>query len=309
MRNAFADELMALAARDERIVLLSGDIGNRIFDPFKQAFPDRFYNCGVAEASMMSLAAGLALTGLRPVVYTITTFATYRCFEQIRVGVAYHDAPVIIVGTGSGLSYASLGPTHHSLEDMAILRAVPGMTVLAPCDSNELRAGLAEALTLDAPCYIRIGKKGEPLIHETPPALTIGKAITLRDGSDICLIGSGTITSVVIDAAEWLGDYGISARVESFPSIKPLDEERLGEIFGRFDIVAVAEEHGRIGGLYGAIAEWLAGQPDGKSARLLAFGTDDRFMHTIGSQAYARESFGLSASHIGEACRHALGQI
>ena len=142
MRNAFADELMALAARDERIVLLSGDIGNRIFDPFKQAFPDRFYNCGVAEASMMSLAAGLALTGLRPVVYTITTFATYRCFEQIRVGVAYHDAPVIIVGTGSGLSYASLGPTHHSLEDMAILRAVPGMTVLAPCDSNELRAGL-----------------------------------------------------------------------------------------------------------------------------------------------------------------------
>jgi transketolase len=299
MRNAFADEITQLGAADPRVVLLSGDIGNKLFDKFKQVAPGRFFNCGVAEANMMSVAAGMALCGLRPVVYTITPFTTTRCYEQIRVDVCYHEAPVIIVGTGSGLSYAELGPTHHSLEDLAILRVLPGMSVVAPCDEVELRLALRAALDLGTPVYMRIGKKGEPHIHRQPPRFQIGRAITLQSGEDTCLIGTGTIMPVVLSAAAHLTNKGISSRVESFHTVKPLDETRLHELFSRYRIVAVVEEHGRYGGLGSAIAEWAARQHAGQ-VRLLSFGADDVFLHKIGSQDYARRQFGLTAENIAQ---------
>jgi transketolase len=297
MRNAFAEEITKLGAADPRVVLLSGDIGNKLFDNFKKVAGARFFNCGVAEANMMGVAAGMALSGLRPVVYTITPFTTTRCFEQIRVDVAYHKAPVIIVGTGSGLSYADLGPTHHSCEDMAILRTLPDMTVLAPADATELRLALREALAQDGPVYMRIGKKGEPSVHTGEPELRLGRAITLQPGTDTCLVTTGTIAPVVLGAAKLLGNEGVSARVESFHTVKPLDEARLAELFGKYAVVAVAEEHGRIGGLGGAIAEWLAAQR-GLRGRMLSFGTADAFMHEVGSQDYARRKFGLTAENI-----------
>jgi transketolase len=299
MRNAFADEITKLGASDPRVVLLSGDIGNKLFDKFKQQAESRFLNCGVAEANMMSVAAGMALSGLRPVIYTITPFTTTRCFEQIRVDACYHCAPVIIVGTGAGLSYAELGPTHHSLEDTAILRTLPGMTVLAPCDEVELRLGLRAALQQDGPVYMRIGKKGEPVIHKQLPDFQLGKAITVRNGTGACLISTGSMMPVVLAAADSLQKHGISVRVESFHTIKPLDTDRLTEVFARYPLVAVVEEHGRIGGLGGSIAEWLA-LGDGKHARMLHFGTDDAFMHEVGSQEYARRKFGLTAENIAE---------
>lgn len=297
MRNAFADEVTKLGAEDERVVLLSGDIGNKLFDKFKDKAGGRFFNCGVAEANMMGVAAGLALSGLRPVVYTITPFTTTRCLEQIRVDACYHRAPVVIVGTGSGLSYAELGPTHHSCEDMALLRVLPEMTVLAPCDPLETRLGLRAAIAHDGPVYMRIGKKGEPVVHATPPAFRIGKAITVRPGDDVCLLSAGTIISAVLGAADRLAADGISARVESFHTVKPLDTQLLEEIFERYSVVAVVEEHSRLGGLGGSIAEWLAGRGRVR-ARLAAFGTDDAFMHEIGSQDYARRRFGLTAEAI-----------
>lgn len=297
MRNAFADEITKLGAADPRVVLLSGDIGNKLFDKYKDKAEGRFFNCGVAEANMMSVAAGMALCGLRPVIYTITPFTTTRCFEQIRVDACYHKAPVIIVGTGSGLSYAELGPTHHSCEDMAILRALPEMTVMAPADALELRTALRAALKHDGPVYIRIGKKGEPDIHPGEPALTIGKAITVREGKDVCLIGTGVLTAIALDAAKLLESQGISARVESFHTVKPLDTARLAEVFAAYPVVATIEEHSRIGGLGGAVAEWLAAQ-DNPRGRLLSFGTDDEFMHEIGSTKYARNKFGLTAENI-----------
>jgi transketolase len=298
MRNAFADEITKLGKEDKRVVLLSGDIGNKLFDKFKEHAGARFLNCGVAEANMMSVASGMALCGLRPVIYTITPFTTTRCFEQIRVGACYHHAPVTIVGTGSGLSYAELGPTHHSLEDLAILRTLPGMTVFAPCDEVELRHGLGAALKQDGPLYMRIGKKGEPIVHKNGlPGFALGTAITVREGKDVCLIAAGTIMSAVLAAADTLGEAGVSARVESFHTIKPLDIKRLAELFKAYGLIAVVEEHGLAGGLGGAIAEWRAGQ-DGKLARMLAFGTSDEFMHEVGSQEYARRRFGLSADHI-----------
>src|SRR5262245_50146263 len=165
MRNAFADELTKLGRADDRVVMLSGDIGNRLFDKFKDACPDRFYNCGVAEANMMGVAAGMALSGLRPVAYTITPFITTRCLEQIRVDVCYHNVPVTIVAVGAGMAYASLGPTHHACEDISLLRSLPNMKVVCPADAHEVRAAMRAAMHQDGPVYIRLGKKGEPNVH------------------------------------------------------------------------------------------------------------------------------------------------
>lgn len=304
MRNAFADEITKLAGADDRVVLLSGDIGNKLFDNFKKVDERRFYNCGVAEANMMGVAAGLALSGLRPVVYTITPFTTTRCFEQIRVDACYHKAPVIIVGTGSGLSYAELGPTHHSLEDMAILRTLPGMRVIAPCDTTELRMALRAALAEDGPVYIRIGKKGEPAIHAQPPAFRIGEAIVVRPGTDVALIAAGTIMAEVLKAADLLNQRGVSAEVVSFHSVKPLDRAYLDRACSRFKLIATIEEHNRIGGLGGAVAESYASRRDAPVQ--ISFGSDDEFMHEVGSQDYARAKYGLTAGNIADKVLAAL---
>lgn len=296
MRNSFAQEVTKIASSNPKVVLLSGDIGNKLFDGFKEVDASRFYNCGVAEANMMGVAAGMAMSGFRPVVYTITPFTTTRCFEQIRVDVCYHDAPVIIVGTGSGLSYAQLGPTHHSLEDMAILRTLPGMCVTAPCDANELRAILNAALQQDKPLYIRIGKKGEPDIYDSIPDVTLGKCNVIKQGNDVTLLSAGTIMPEVLEAAEILRAQGISAEVASFHTIKPLDEDYLNAASHRFKLIATVEEHGMIGGLGGAVSEWYA--KSGAKPGFLSIGTPDEFMHEIGSQKYARQKYGLVANNI-----------
>lgn len=297
MRNAFADEVTQLGMVDSRVVLLTGDIGNKLFDKFKGKNEERFLNCGIAEANMMGVAAGMALSGLRPIIYTITPFTTTRCYEQIRVDACYQNVPVIIVGTGSGLSYAELGPTHHSCEDLAIMRVLPNMTVLAPADEVELRQCLRAALTLNGPVYIRIGKKGEAIIPKQDDRFEIGRSITVREGSDVCLIGTGTMTQEVMKAAETLALQGVNSRVESFHTIKPLDKKTLEQVFSNYSVVAVVEEHRRIGGLGSSVAEWLARQA-GTSARLISFGTDDEFMHEVGTQEYARNKYGLTAENI-----------
>ena len=301
MRNAFADEVTTLGREDARLMLLSGDIGNKLFDNFKKVAPNRFLNCGIAEANMMGMAAGLALNGLRPVVYTITPFTTARCFEQIRVDVCYQRAPVIIVGTGSGLSYAELGSTHHSCEDIAILRTLPGMIVVAPADAMEVRAALRAALRQEQPVYIRIGKKGEPVLHREAPSFVLGRALTLRQGSDVCLLGTGNMIAALIEVADLLRTRGISARVENFHTVKPLDEERLSEVFANYAVIAVAEEHGRIGGLASAIAEWSLTRENLERPRILTFGVPDAFPDQLGKQAYLRGKFGLTPDAIFEA--------
>ena len=296
MRNAFAEEMTRVAATDKRVVVLSGDIGNRLFDKLKVVDEKRFYNCGIAEANMMGVAAGMAMSGLRPFVYTITPFTTTRCFEQIRVDVCYHHAPVVIVGTGSGLSYSELGPTHHSLEDMAILRTLPGMRVLAPCDSAELRQALHEVLTDDSPTYIRIGKKGEADIHASPPDLKLGKVLVIRPGTDVALLCAGNMMADTLRAADLLSAGGISAEVVSFHTVKPLDADYLQQAASRFKLLVTVEEHSRIGGFGSAVAEWRMAQQ--RNVAQLGFGTDDVFMHEVGSQAYARKKHGLTADNI-----------
>jgi transketolase len=305
MRNAFAAEITALAAEDQRVVLLSGDIGNRLFDDYKARAPGRFFNCGVAEANMIGVAAGMAICGLRPVAYTITPFVTTRCLEQIRVDVCYHHVPVIIVGTGSGLSYASLGATHHSCEDIAFLRCLPHMTVVCPGDPVEARLAVRAALAYDEPVYIRLGKKGEPVVHKETPRFVIGKGIVVRHGTQVCLLSTGNMLPVALRAAESLGAEGVSAEVVSLHTVKPLDEELLADAFDRFEVVVTVEEHSLLGGLGGAVAEWLADRP-GRKARLLRVGTADTFLHEAGEQEYARSRFGLTPEAIAERVLGAL---
>ena len=247
----------------------------------------------------MGVAAGMALSGLRPIIYTITPFTTTRCYEQIRVDACYHNVPVIIVGTGSGFTYAELGPTHHSCEDLAIMRVLPNMTVLAPADEVELRQCLRAALKQKGPVYIRIGKKGEAVTAKKNDHFEIGESITVREGSDVCLISTGILLPIVMKAAENLSSQGVSARVESFHTVKPLDEKTINDVFSRYPVVAVAEEHSRVGGLGGSIAEWLARQAPMKGG-LITFGADDEFMHEVGSQNYARKKYGLTKENIAQ---------
>ena len=304
MRNAFAQEVTELAAADERVVLLSGDIGNRLFDDYKERHPDRFINCGVAEANMVSMAAGMAMDGLRPVAYTITPFITTRVLEQIKVDVCYHHVPVAIVGVGGGLSYASLGATHHSLEDIAFLRALPGMSVVCPADAHEVRPALRATLAQDGPVYIRLGKKGEPLVHAAEPDFRIGRGITLREGVDACILATGNIVPTALEAAEDLARGGLDARVVSFHTVKPLDEELLAEAFRSFPLVVTVEEHGLIGGVGSAVAEWAADHAPG-GARLLRIGARDEYLHESGGQAHARSWYGLTSEAIAARTRAA----
>ena len=307
MRNAFADELTKLGSQDSRVVMLSGDIGNRLFDKFRAAHPTRFFNCGVAEQNMMGVAAGMAMSGLRPVVYTITPFVTTRCLEQIRTDACYHDVPVTIVSVGGGLSYAGLGPTHHSCEDIALLRALPNMAVVCPGDAWEVRAALRAALTQDHPVYIRIGKKGEPLVHKALPAdFAIGRALTLRHGSTACLLSTGNMLPETVEAAERLEAAGISTQIVSFHTIKPLDTALLAEIFERFPLVATVEEHSLIGGFGAAVAEWLADAAV-TPRRFLRFGTPDAFFKMSGEQEFARAQLGLTGHQIADKIRHTIG--
>jgi transketolase len=305
MRNAFAQQITALAQQDPRVVVLSGDIGNRLFDDLKAKCPDRFFNCGVAEANMIGMAAGLALSGLRPVCYTITPFLTYRCLEQIRVDLCYHHVPVVLVGTGSGLSYASLGATHHSCEEMGMLRLLPHLTVAAPADAWEVRAALRAALQSQDPVYLRIGKKGEPNVHSAEPTFAFGQAIPLRPGNDVAILAAGTVLPIALATAETLASDGITAAVYSFHSLKPLDTATLAEVFQRCRVVATLEEHSILGGLGGAVAEWLADQNQPK-ARLIRCGTPDEFLHLTCEQEEAREHFGLTPVALSHRLRDAL---
>jgi transketolase len=306
MRNAFADELTKLADEDPRVVMLSGDIGNRLFDKFKDRHEKRFFNCGVAEANMIGVAAGMGLNGLRPVAYTITPFITTRCLEQIRVDVCYHEAPVTIVAVGAGMAYSGLGPTHHACEDIAFLRTLPNMVVICPADSFEVRAALRAALKQDRPVYIRLGKKGEPVVHSGPlPNFQIGKAITVSDGSDVCLLSTGNMLPDAVEAARLLGAQGISARVVSFHTVKPLDKDCLKDAFSRFKLVVTMEEHSLIGGFGAAVAEWL-GDSNVSRQRFLRFGTPDAFFKKSGEQEYAREMLGLTAHQMADKIVHTL---
>ena len=298
MRNAFAKEITNLARVNEDIVLLAGDIGNRLFDGFKEENPKRFYNCGIAEALMTGVASGLATSSFSPVTYTITPFNTLRCLEQIKLDVCYPNLPVTIVGTGSGLSYASLGATHHSLDDIAVMRMLPNMQILVPGDSYEVVGCLRAAIESKKPTYIRLGKKGEPVIHQEPFSYQIGKIIPIQKGEKNLVISVGNMLSeCVLATKEFEAEYQIRSELVSLASVNPLDEDYLKSAFEKFDQVLVVEEHGFTGGAGSAILEW-AHRHDRDVRKLKLINTGKEFVTGAGSQANARIRLQLDSNSI-----------
>ena len=297
MRNAFAKAITELGDVHPDLVLLAGDIGNRLFDKFKEKHPSRFYNCGVAEANMTGVASGMAASGLQPITYTITPFNTVRCLEQIRLDICYPNLPVIVVGTGAGLSYAGLGATHHSMEDIAILRTLPNMHVVCPADPVEVRLAVKDALRLKRPTYIRLGKKGEPVIHQSDPDFQIGRGIIIREGADVAILGVGNMAVAALEAAQELQQKGVSAKVISLHTVKPLDDTLLSQLFAEQRLVVVLEEHSLIGGAGSAVLEWgNASRVD--LSKLVCVGGPDRFLSACGDQEEARILLGLTPEKI-----------
>lgn len=309
MRNAFAAELLALAEENNRIVLLSGDMGNNLFNAFKQRFPHRFINCGAAEANMTGVAAGMALAGLLPITYSIASFNPGRCAEQVRLDICLQNLPVIVVGVGAGFSYASLGPTHHSLEDIAWMRSLPNMTVVCPGDAVETRCAIRAAVHHGGPVYLRLGKKNEPIVHSAAPDFVLGKGISLCEGADACLLSVGTLLPLAVEAAQALSSQGITTEVVSMHTVKPLDTELLQRIFSTKKVVAVLEEHVPAGGAWSAIAEWLCmNQCPSFQARFVRCGAADRFYTQGGNTVWARQCSKLTVSEVSTAIAIAVAQ-
>jgi transketolase len=292
MRDAFFAALTQAAERDERIWALTGDLGIGLFDDFCRVAPGRYLNVGIAEQALVGVAAGLAYAGQRPVAYSIAPFLTARAHEQVRVDVAMAHANVTLVGVGGGVGYGYLGPTHHGTEDLAVMRALPGMTVLAPADPGEASRATQAALDFDGPVYLRLGKNGEPdLLPERP--FEFGRAVAVVDGADIVLASTGAILRHVLDAAESLRGIGVQASVLHFGTVKPFDSEALVRAAMRTGAVLAVEEHTVIGGLGSAAAEALA--ESGIGARLRRIGLRDTFAHQVGSQQHLLSVYGITA--------------
>ena len=284
MRTTFIETLCELAARDPRVWLITGDLGFSVLEKYAQRFPDRFINAGVAEQNMTGMAAGLALSGNVVFTYSIANFPTLRCLEQIRNDVCYHRANVKIVAVGGGFTYGANGYTHHGLEDLAILGSLPEMTVVAPGDPWETRLAVEAIVQREGPCYLRLGKAGEPAVHTSRPPFEIGRAIQLRDGRDVTLISTGGMLKRAVDARDALLAQGIRARVLSMHTIKPLDEAAVLQAARETGAIITLEEHNLRGGLGSAVADVLASAGVGIPFAKIA--APDCFWHMAGSQAY-----------------------
>ncbi len=297
MRSAFIRSLVELAEQDERVCLVVGDLGFGVVEPFAQKFPARFVNAGVAEQNMTGIAAGMALCGKVVFAYSIANFPTLRCLEQIRNDVCYHRANVKIVSVGGGLGYGALGASHHATEDIAVLRALPGMIVVAPGDPIEAAMATRAVASWPGPAYLRLGRSGEPIVHSEAIDFQIGKAIRLMDGGDITLIATGTMLHTAMQAAQFLSRDAIAARVLSMHTIKPLDVDAIYAAARETSAIIAIEEHSIIGGLGSAVAEVLAEFSDchGPFKRVAL---PSAFTPFAGSREFLRECYSLSVDGI-----------
>lgn len=308
MRTAFFQTLLELTEHDERINLIVGDLGFGVVEPFAERFPKRFFNVGVAEQNMTGIAAGLALCDKIVFTYSIANFPTLRCLEQIRNDVCYHNASVKIVGVGGGFAYGSLGMTHHATEDMAIMRALPEMVIVAPGDPIEAEHATRAIAARPGPCYLRLGRAGEPTVHPSGLTFHIGKAITVRNGFDITLISTGGVLKTVVQVADRLADEGVEARVLSMHTVKPLDTDAVFAATRETRAIVTIEEHSVIGGLGGAVAEVLAESVEGQ-VPFKRLGVPSVFSAHVGCQEYLRASYGLSEDEIIKSLQPILNRV
>lgn len=300
MRKAFVEALVQAAEEDPRIWLLCGDLGYSVLEAFSRRFPDRYINCGVAEQNMVGVAAGLALDGAIPFVYSIANFATLRCIEQIRNDVVYHQLPVKVVAVGAGFSYGTAGFTHFAIEDLAIMRALSGMKILSPGDPFETRSAVKCLASDRGPGYLRLGKGGEPLVHQAAVTVEFGKSIRLQSGSRLTMLSSGGMLSVAQQAHQRLLEEGIDASLISMPSLAPLDEDAVIREAQATRRLLTIEEHG-LGGLGSAVCELLARCSIHALVRNLHI--PQTIEVSFGSQEAMRRASGLSLDQVIVAAR------
>ena len=291
LRTAFIDTLRELARIDDRIFLLTADMGYSVFETFRDEFPDRFLNTGIAEQNTIGIAAGLAARGKIVFVYSIIPFVTMRCFEQVRLDLAYNFMNVKLVGVGAGLTYGPLGSSHHALEDIAIMRSLPDMTVLCPGDPIETRELIKRSYEYEGPVYIRLGKNGEPKIHPDETRIEIGKSITVLEGNDLALI---TTSNMLETGKKWVEEWkqdGVNVSLISMPSLKPFDSSTVKNLIDKEIPIITLEEHSVIGGLGSIISQVIA--TTGKPVKFQQIGINDKFSHVIGGHEFQRKKFML----------------
>jgi len=302
MRDRFIACLCRLAERNDRIILVTGDLGFRVFDEYRARFPLQFLNVGVAEQNMIGVATGLALEGRIPFCYSIGNFSTLRCLEQIRNDACYHDANVNVVCMGGGFSYGALGISHHATEDLAIMRAIPGITVLAPGDLWEASEAAEALVSTPGAGYLRLDKSSAGDTQRPGEIFQIGKARVLRKGEDAALVASGGILEVALEAADSLAPEGIYSTVLSVHSLKPFDVEAICEVAEKTGGIVTLEEHTALGGLGGLVAETLLeeGVYPGFFYRM---GLRSEFSSVVGTQEYLRQHYGLDKEAVKQKVR------
>ncbi len=303
MRKTCLDMVYELARKDERVFFIGSDLGFGTLQRFKDEMPERFFMEGVSEANIIGMAAGMALEGKIPYVNTIATFITRRCFEQIVLDIAMQNANVRLIGNGGGLVYAPLGPTHLAFEDIAIMRAVPNMTIVAPADADEMRRLMPLTVTHKGPIYIRLGKGYDPIVTKDDIPFEIGKALLMREGDDALIITTGIALKRALDAAAALSCEGLEAAVLHMPTIKPIDRGEVVRHANQTRVVVSIEEHTVIGGLGAAVAEILAETDLGSVKRFRRLGIPDVFPDEYGSQDSLMARYSLTAEHLAQTVR------
>lgn len=303
-REAYGDALVEFAGENENIVVLDADLAEATKTvKFKKAFPERFIDCGIAEGNMVGVAAGLAAAGKIPFVSSFAMFAAGRAFEQIRNSVAYPHLNVKICATHGGITVGEDGATHQCLEDMGIMRTIPGMTVANPADANEARAAVKAAIDYDGPVYLRFGRYAVPEIFDRDCKFEFGRAVKLTDGDDVTVIANGFTVSLALEAAKILACDGIKAEVINMTTIKPLDGEAILASGKKTGCIVTCEEHNIIGGLGGAVAEFVC---EHSPMPVVRVGTNDCFGRS-GAVPDLLELYGLTPANIAAKCRTAIG--
>jgi transketolase len=299
MRTAFLESLCELAARDDRVMFLTADLGWSVVEPFAERFPGRFLNVGVAEQNMLGVATGLALEGKVPFAYSIATFSSMRCYEQFRDGPVLHNLPVRVVGIGGGFSYGHAGPTHHAIEDLTIARTQPGVTVLAPSDPAQTRSVMMATRSIPGPIYMRVDKGAYPNLPGLDGRFSVHTPEVIRDGRDVLFLAVGSIAQEAMKAADALHRRGIAAGVAVLAHLGFEAGEPLLDLLRSYHTVLTVEEGSVVGGLGSLVSEAVARH--GLRCRVHTRGVRTRFGHQTGSMDYLRRQHGLDAGSLAAA--------
>ena len=298
MRKTCLNMVYELAKNDDRILFIGSDLGTETLQQFKEEMPERFFMEGISEANVIGMAAGMALEGKIPYVNTIATFITRRCFEQVVLDLCLHNVNVRLIGNGGGLVYAPLGPTHEAIEDIAIMRAIPNMTIVAPADADEMKRLMPLTVDHPGPIYIRLAKGYDPIVTTNGHPFRIGKGFVMREGADALLITTGITLKLALSASKSLSQAGLECTILHMPTIKPLDIEKIIEFATSTRMVITVEEHTVIGGLGSAVAEIMAETNWAKPKYFKRLGIPDVFPQKYGSQASLMEYYNVSEEAI-----------